>query len=291
MYSSLSSAQVTKAVDSLKSDLPTVDIQHYAGAGSGLARFVARVVHTAASRKNSALVSEAIRNKFNGQLQAVAGSLRIEDKGPVSDTISGVVSVVRESVAIASSEDMTGFRAVASNMYLDDEERMWTLNTTAAGNLMVRTTGIDDDHALIGHLSAVASSARTAQEGERLQAVASAIQSKIEGGKFVSYVNHNNEIAHGFIVVTASDEPVAVVLPMGQGDAEQVALTAVTEVHEVSSDVLPVLTEDEQVQISIASARGAVNMEMMLDYYRRVFARSDEYFNAFADRLRSHSFC
>ncbi len=291
MYKSQSSTQTAAALDSLKSDLPTVNIQHYAAAGAGLARITANVVHTAASRKDPSLVSRALRDKFNGQLQAVAGSLKIADTGPVSETITGLVSCVRESIAVASSDDMKGFTAVAANMYLDDEERMWTLNTTAAGQLMVRTTGIDDDQALIGLLNAVASSAPTSSENVRLSAIASSVRAQVEGGKLVSYVNGNNELGFGVVVATDADSDAAVVLPYEKGsDAEQISVNAVTEVHETPNEVLPDLTEDEQIQIAVASGRGAVDLEMLLDYYRKMFIRNPEYFEEFARRLRSHVF-
>lgn len=292
MFKSQSSTQIAESVRGLnKSGMPVVEIQHYAAAGAGLARFVARVVHTAASRANPQLIAESLKSKFNGQLQAVAGSVNVVDRGPVSETITGMLSVVRESVAIASSEDLKGFTAVAANMYLDDEERMWTLNTTTAGNIMVRTTGIDDDQALVGLLHAVASSTATSGESQRMSALASAVRSKVEGGKFVSYVNQHNELVQGFIVAVASDDAeLAVALPV-DGEPEQININAVTEVHNISDDVLPELSEDEQIQVAVASARGSVNIDMILDYYKKVFVRSPDYFAEFAKRVRGHQFC
>ena len=55
-------------------------------------------------------------------------------------------------------------------------------------------------------------------------------------------------------------------------------------------DVLPELSSDEQVQISIAASRGAVNLDMMIDYYRKVFGHSAQFFDQFVQRLRSHQF-
>lgn len=293
MYQSTASAQAAQAALAIKSDAPTIEIQHYAPAGAGLARFVARVVHTAASRANPALVAQAFRNKFNGQLQAVAGSVKVVDRGPISDIMTGIASVVREVVAIGSPDDMKGFKAVASNMFLDEEDRMWTLNKTESGSLMVRTTGIDDDQALVGMLHAVASSAPSASAARELQAVASDVLRSVEAGKYVTYVNANNEVAHGFVVVCSAEEgdTTALVLAPGAEDVEQIDTHAVIEVADVPDDTLPELTDDENLQISIASARGAVNLEMMVSYYKRVFGHNPEFFKQFEANLRKHAFC
>lgn len=286
------SVATAAAIDAVKSDQPTVEIQHYAPAGSGLARFVGRVIHTAKSRADDSLVLKAIRDRFDGRMCAVAGSVQVVDKGPVSDTVTGVLSVVRESIAVASSEDMNGFRAIASNMFLDEEDRMWTLNKTEAGSLLIRSNGIDDDQALLGMLHAVASSAATSMQAQQLAAVASSVKNQIEAGKFASYVNVNNELATGFIVAVASDENSSqvVILPGADAEAESVDANAVVEVQDVPNDVLPSLSEDEQIQISIAASRGAVNIEMMLDYYRKVFGHRPDYYDQLAQRIRSHAF-
>lgn len=296
MYSSNSSAQTIAAAASIKTDAPTLTIKHFAPAGAGLARVVAEVVHTAASRANPKLVVQAMRDRFEGRIAAVAGSLKIMEKGPVSDTLTGIVSVVREAVAIGGEKDMKPFRAVASNMYLDEEGSMWTLNKTDGGSLMVRSTGIDDDTALLSMLTSVSSSPATSMQGQQMAAVASAVRNSAEAGDYITYVNANNELAHGFLVVIASyeegnEEPMGVVLPHGENaDAETINLNAITDVQEIDEEQIPELPEDEQVQIAVAAARDALNLDHMLDYYRRLFAHAPAYYQQIDQRIRSHAF-
>lgn len=296
MYSSHSTAQTIAAAASVKSEAPTVTIKHFAPAGAGLARIVAEVVHTAASRANPKLVMQALRDRFDGRIAAVAGSLQVADKGPVSDTITGIVSAVREAVAIGGDSDMKPFRAIASNMYLDEEDRMWTLNKTPGGSLMVRSNGIDDDTSLLNMLTAVASAPATSLHSQQMMAVASAVRDSVEGGDYITYVNANNEIAHGFLVAIASYEegsadPVAIVLPHGEGaEAETISLNAITDVQEVDQEQIPEMGEDEQMQIAIAAARDGLNLDHMLDYYRRLFAHAPQYYQQIDQRIRSHAF-
>lgn len=290
-FKSEASSIVKQMQETNKAGLPTLEIQHFAVAGAGLARVVAKVIHTEQSRANPELVRQAFANKFDGNMVAVAGSVRQLDRGPLTSTISGVLSVQRETVAVASDADMKPFRALASNMYLDDEDRMWSLNKTAAGNLMVRSTGIDDDHALIGMLQAVATAAPTTQESVRLRAVASSVAENLQPGDYASFVNANNAMDHGYIVAMAGDGTALVKTQHGPEDGEIINVAAVVETHELPEDVLPELSQDEQMEVAVAAARGTVSIDQMLDYYRRVFIRSSDYFEKFADRLRNHAFC
>ncbi len=279
------------AIGAVKQDVPGIEIKHFAPAGQGLARVVARVIHTAASRVNPGLIAQALLNKTDNRLSAVAGSFRVMDRGPLSDTVTGILSYNRESIAVASSDDMKGFTAVASNMFMDDEERMWNLHKTESGSLLVRSSGIDDDQALIGLLASLSSSPQTSTEGRQLTAMASSLRDRVEGGQFVSFVNANNMLAHGFVVVTAADTDDAIVLTGEKDEPEAIKTNSVTEIHELGADAPQVeLSEQEQVDVAVASAAGRVSLDMMVDYYRRMFAASPEYFEQFKQRLLSHGF-
>lgn len=285
------SHHVNAAVQAVKSDKPVVEIKHFAPAGSGIARVVANVIHTAASRANPNLIGEVLREKTQNRLTAVAGSFRTVDEGPLSSVITGVLAFNRESIAIASSEDLQGFTAVASNMFMDVEDRMWNLHKTESGSLLVRSTGIDDDQELVGLLASLSSSPQTSGESRQLSATASSVRNRIAGGQYVSFVNANNMLAQGFVVVTAADSDDVVVLTDEKAEPEAIKANAITEIHDLGQDAPQVeLTEQEQVDVAVASAAGRITLDMMVDYYRRMFAASPEYFEMFKSRLLSHAF-
>ncbi len=290
MNNSRNHVSISQVLGDVQSNLPGIEIKQVAQAGAGLARIIANVIHTSESRADSSLVLDAISKKFDGKLVGVAGSFQSLESGRVSQIITGIVSAARE-VLPAQVGLEKGFRAYASNMYLDDEDRIWQLRASQAGDLMVRTTGIDDDASLVNLLTAQASSAGlSAANRQQFAAVASGSALKVEGGCYVSYVNANQATARAFVVATTDDNR-AVVLPHGAEEAEIVDMGAITVVHADAEEAPTVeLSADEQVNISVASARGGVDIEMMVDYYKRVFGHNAAFFSEFESRIRQHSF-
>lgn len=284
-----SSLDLNGLIGSLKTDLPTIEVKHYALAGSGLARIVANVFHTAASRANPALVLQAIRAKLDNKMAAVAGSFHSVEKGPVTEVLSGLVSVIRESKAIGEGSDMTGFKAYASNMFLDNEGDIWSLKKTEAGSILVRSSGIEDDESLIKVLKACCSSAVTRSESAAMTAHASAVVSKVEAGNYVSFVDSNDIIKQGFVVAT-TDEGQAVVLSSATAAEEVVPLETITQIHDQSEFPEVALNEQEQTNIAVATARGAVDLSMMLEYYKKIYSSDPKFYEMFAERIRAHSY-
>lgn len=290
MFSTRSSKSLLSAVAGARSADPVVEIQSYALAGAGLARVLVNVTHNEASRKNPSVIADALRNKMQGKMEAVAGSFTTIEKGNFVETISGLISVVREAMPV-TEQSAKLFKAVASNMFMDDEKDMWVLRKTESGDLFVKTTGIDDDMTLVGMLDACASAGfRNSPEYGRMSAQASATANAIEGGQFVSYVNSDNIVACGFIVATACNSDDAVVLPVGAQEGEVIKKAAVTQIH--ATDEFPSMeqTAEEEVNTIVASARGGVDLNFLLDFYKKVYARSPAFYDQFVQRLQAHQF-
>ncbi len=269
---------------------PVVEIKNFALAGAGLARITVEVTHNTASRADHSVVASAIEARLDGRMTAVAGSFDILEQGQYTDRLSGIVSVKRQAVPVGDTCP-AGFRAMASNMFMDDESDMWVLRKTEAGGLLVKTTGIDDDMTLVGLLEANCSAGfRNSPDYGRVTASSQALANSVEGGQYVSYVTIDNLISHGFVVASVADSDEVVVLPQS-GEEEIIKRAAVTEVH--AQDDFPQVepSAEEKVEEVVASARGEVDLSFLLEYYKKVFARSPAYFAAFAQRARSHQFC
>ena len=221
------------AIAGARSADPVVEIQNYAIAGDGRARVMIEVTHNEASRNDPTAIAAALKNRFAGKMEAVAGSFKSLEKGRYTERLIGVVAAVRQAIPYA--EGMNGFKAVASNMFMDDEKDMWVLRKTEAGGLLVKTTGIDDDMSLVGMLDACASAGfRNSPEYGRMTAMASSIEKSVQGGDFISYVNNDNQVVCGFVVAsTDGDEIVA--LPVGATEGDTVKKAAVTEIHRKSN--------------------------------------------------------
>jgi hypothetical protein len=186
---------------------------------------------------------------------------------------------------------MNGFKAVASNMFMDDEKDMWVLRKTEAGGLLVKTTGIDDDMSLVGMLDAVASDGfRNSPEFGRMTAMASSIEHAVAGGDFVSYVNNDNRVVCGFVVASVEGTDEIVALPVGATEGETIKKAAVTEIHAQTDFPQHQPTGEEEAETVVAAARGAIDLNFILDYYKKVYARSPQYFDMLAQRFQSHQF-
>lgn len=288
MLASKNDRSIQKAVTSVKTDLPTVALRSYSSAGSDLARVVVDVTHTSASRKDPSLVASAIRAKLNNKFEAIAGTFRVLDKGFYTDRLTGVVGVVRQIIAV-DEQSMKGFTAVASNMFMDVEKDMWVLKKTAAGDLLVRTTA-EDEIELTGLLDAVASAGfRNTNEYRMLAAQCSSVASELKGGDFASYVDYNNQIVHGFVVATTDEDEVLVLQP-GAEDPEVIKASAVVEIHDTSE--IPEIEESDEeiVDREVAVASGKVDVEYLVNYYKKVYGHNAKFFAEFAKRIRNHAF-
>lgn len=269
---------------------PVVEIKSYALAGEGMARVTVEVTHNSASRADSSVVARALEQKLEGRMTAVCGSFSVIDKGQYADRISGIVSVTRQAIP-ATDINLKAFRATASNMFMDEEQDMWVLRKTEAGGLLVKTTGIDDDMTLVGLLESHSSAGfRNSHAFGQVTASASATADAVEGGQFVSFVGINNIVSHGYVVATDAGSDKIVVLATGDDETETISRVAVTEIHDVSNFPAFEPTADEKLAEVVASARGEIDLAFLTEYYKKVYQRSPQFYQAFLSRLNSHQF-
>lgn len=290
MFKTHSSGALMAAIAGARSADPVVEVQSYAVAGKGLARVMVEVTHNEASRNDPSVVASALRSKFEGKLEAVAGSFITLDSGRFTQRITGLVAAVREAIPVTEQSSKL-FKAVASNMFMDDEKDMWVLRKTEAGQLFVKTTGIDDDMSLVGMLDACASASfRNSPEYGRMVAQASSISNSVEGGDFISYVNADNVVACGFVVAGVAGEEDVVVLPVGGEEIETINKAAVTQIHAQNEFPAHEQTGEDEVATVVAAGRGAIDVNFLLEYYKKVYARSPKFYDMFAQRLQAHQF-
>lgn len=287
MYQSRSTSLHT-AIAGSRSAEPVVELQNYVLAGAGLARVLVKVTHTDESRANPSMISAALKTLTGNKMEAVAGSFVSLESGSYTESISGVMSVVREAIPV-TPESTKLFRATASNMFMDDEKDMWVLRKTEAGQLYVKTTGIDDDMSLVGMLDACASAGfRNSPEYGKMVAQCSALVADATGGSFVTYVNFDNSLSCGFVVASVQNADDLVILPVGADEPETVNKAAVTQIHAQDDFPEHKQTGEEEAGTVVAAARGGIDLNFVLDFYKKVYARSPKFYDLFAQRLQSH---
>jgi hypothetical protein len=269
---------------------PTISVLGYALAGEGLARVVVEVAHTRHSREDHNLVSQSMDRIFDNKLTAVCGSFKSIDKAPYTERLAGIVRVNTQAVPAQGAQ---GFRSVSSNIFMDDEDKMWVLRKTEAGDILVKSTGIEDHASLRGLLDVVCSSGHSlSSEFRRAEQSISAMQQSVSGGDFVQYVSqHGNETKFGY-VVASTDDGKLIVLP-SDGTVEEgevVEPAAIVSVEDTAEAPEPEMSEQEQMDQAVSVSRGVIDLSTLLDYYKKVFARSGTYYQEFAKRVRAHSF-
>ena len=289
------SRQVQASVSSVvaarsKDKCPTVSILGYALAGDGLARVVAEVAHNSFSREDHSFVSESMSRVFDNKLAPVAGSFRSIDKAPYTERITGVVRVNTQAVPRDSAK---GFRSVSSNIFMDDEDKMWVLRKTESGDILVKSTGIEDHASLKGLMDVVCSSGHSlSSEFKQAEQSISKMQQSIAGGDYVQYVSaHGTETKFGYVLASTEDGKL-IILPSDASveEGEVVEPDAVVKKEDVSDAPDVEMSEQEKMDQAVSVSRGVVNMSILLDYYKKVFQRSGSYYAEFAKRVRAHAF-
>lgn len=287
MQSSVSSVVSQHAAEKL----PTINLLGYALAGEGLARVVVEVTHNRGSREDHSLISQSMSKLFENKLMAVSGSFKSVDKAPYSERIEGVIRVNTQVVPMEAAD---GFRSVSSNIFMDDEDKMWVLRKTEAGDILVKNTGIEDHESLRGLLDVACSSGYSlSSEFKKATSVVSRMQQDAAGGALIQYVsNASGETRLGFVVATTEEDKL-LVLPKDEpnaANAEVVERAAVVDSFDTEALPEVELSEQEKMDVAVSSSRGVVNVETLLSYYQKVFARSSKYFDEFAKRVRGHAF-
>jgi len=270
---------------------PTVNILGHVSAGPGLARVFANVVHTKESRQDHSLVAAAFTRAFMNKATPVEGSFHAMDKAPFSVKVTGIVRA--NTQAVAFSEGMSGFRSLSSNVFADKEDEMWVLRKSANGDLLVKSTGIEDDAGLANLLDVCCSSASLSSDCTGTLTSLSSVQHNVQGGDYIQYVSPTSrEVLFGFVLASDEAEGKLVVLshdaPSSEG--EVISKQAVTQTFDTDQFPDVEFNESESMELAMSSARGAVDIPRLLDYYRKVFARSGDYYNRFAAQVRSHCF-
>lgn len=291
---SKSSALSLSAVVAKRSSesIPVTSIIDFSIIGNGMARVVMDITHNRFSRDNHGLVAQAISQSFDNKLAPVEHSFDSMSKSPVGERITGVIRVNTEAIPV---EDATkrGFKSVSANIFFDTEDKMWSLQKSASGDVLIKNTGIEDEGALrdLLGLQCMAAGARSLSnyEGNVMKSL-SAAQEAAEGGDFVDFINAAGQVQSGFIVVSSADDKEVLVLGVTDDEPVEISRSSVLQRHDLSQFPDTEFSEQEQVEHTISTSRGAVDVNFLLDYYKKVYRRSPEFYKKFADRVRSHAF-
>ncbi len=284
------------AVDNLVSELKKdqtagIIVQSAEKLSDGYARVVATVTHSNGSRDSKVALSNAIRSKFDNKLHIVDDSFTVLSKNSISHTLVGILSVMPQ--AISYEKGMSGFSILAGNMYMDEEENLWALRKTEAGDILVKAFGKDDAEIVSGILETAASSGFTgAYESVAAVEDTNKMISGVQGGDFVTYVEpQSGKVSFGAVVAAVfneddTDSGKLYIVDRDAGPAQFVDRGMV-----LASWLDVSIPNDTDPNDEVATARANVKSpEEIAAYYQKVFQRNQAYFEKFMERWRSQSY-
>lgn len=268
---------------------PVLVLKAFAAADPGYARTVVQITHRDRSRdKNQTLT--AIREFFHNQLAPVPNSWYLVESNSFTDTLCGILSTNKQSIPY--QENMHGFHALSSNMFMDEEQHMWSLKETEGGKLLVKTSNYEDEEALNQLMAAFSADLSLTDPIFGKVENAMGYCQQLTGGDYVSFISRaSNEVRTGYVVSAVTQETgeltdQLLVLAYNQDNYDLIHRNMVTGTYQI--DDLPVLAEEEV--IASASPKKTLVIEDILSYYRMLYQRNPDYFAAFEKRLTEYCF-
>lgn len=231
-----------------------------------------------------ASVSAAVQN----DLAVVSGSSSVIQQGRDQTMVRCLLNRTEDVVPLEGAQGMI---ALSSNMYMDPQERMWTLRASESGDVLVREASANDNDELINMIRSV-SSASDVNLRSRMPETAAALAqfeaqlATAQGGDMVSYLSNSGALEVGFIAAQVEEDSGNSYIVVSQsGTEEQItakSLVAVLDGTQIESTAFPAVD-------SVSAAVG-VDVEKLVDYYKRVYYYRPDYLEKLITIIRGHSF-
>lgn len=281
---------INKIVSQKTSKLPHVKIRNFTALSNDTARIFAEV--TGELRTDEQAISEAVSGMLNNRLHSVSNSFCVLAENNISAYVTGIITANREVMAVSgSNSDIEGFRCLSNNMYIDTEDRLWTLKANDSGKLMIRTDSLEDIEAMEQLMSSISSAAPIgsispfAHKEQTQEHAYLTMLSSVTGGNFVDFVDPvSGSAKFGIVVASVVDE---------ETDEDQAIVVLASDAEQaVTVDKQAVIDVHDQIDVKDESLYGSesanINIESLVEYYKSMFRRNAQYFAEFEARLRAH---
>ena len=221
------------------------------------------------------------------EYMAVEGSAAVIQDGRTHTYARVILNRMQDVKDIAEVSNM---QSMSKNMYLDKNERMWTVRKSESGeDILVRNQDINDNADLLEMLRSVSSATAENLRSQNPEVAALYRNHNLQlagaqGGDMASYVSQSGALEVGFVVAQITDDNTFLVT---NKDGHEERISSHSMVALVDADQLE---EKQFPQVDSLSAAGGVDTQKLLDYYAQVFRYSPEYFEQLAARIRAHNF-
>ena len=274
--------------------LPLVEIKHYSVSSSDNARAVVRLTHKGNSRQDKQAMIAAVREKLNNNLEPVPGTFFAISSDTFSDTVSGVLRVIRQSIPYIEGQ-ARGFTSFASNMFMDTEKSIWVLKQTDNGKLLVQTSNLEDEASLNDLMNSYSSTSSRFTPEHKSYVAAASSQPKLIGGDFAYLIDRSGDAKVGYIVASVVEDGQPDRYMVLSGDQEPEIINQSLVISKLDDSDAPALeqksmSKNEKIAAGISTSAGQVALKDILEYYKLMFRRRPEYYAAFEARLKAHAF-
>lgn len=239
-----------------------------------------------------ASVSASLGAQTDHSLTVIPGSIRVIEKSPFRSTVTAAMRPSTE--AIPFTKNMPGFSALSSNVYMDESDRMWTLENNADGKVLVRSH-IADDSDDIAHLMQSCSSFNGSSNLDvaSMRSVSSAglmAAMTLEPSDVISFVRNGN-LELGAVISSESSEQGTTFRAMSfSADPNEgsFAFNPDQLIHNFGdADGSITFPEDTTMTALSGNARAAD----LVDYYRKLYGHNQEFLNKLLGQINAYAFC
>lgn len=239
----------------------TVSLADYRVLSDNLAEVVVAVTGTMPRVELAERISAALA----GAAQPIAGTFHwLNDKSAAV----GFVTRAHDTQIVASDDDLKQYRAVASNMYVNDaDESVWELREGAGKRFLARRT----EEELPEVLSAARQPRRTG-----IPTLSHVIRASVKSGEFVAFVTGNGESDYGVAIGKAKGSDDNVVLSMTSTKLVQVPQNLV---------ISTVTVDSSKMKTPSIETAGMPDAQTVIDYWRRAYNYDQEYLNKLIDQV------
>jgi len=226
---------------------------------------LAQVIVSASDRHLSKDIRSSVEASVGEAVSLVRDSFRWLNAEKTA-MIGFVALATPQRLLDTDTPEKAGFRMVAKNMYLSEEdESVWEMKKSAAGTYMVRN-GHDN-------LAELLETARVSPRGATPR-MASVVNASSMPTEFVAFVNSlgsaQPSMDYGFVVKSDKDG-----LSVVTATYSKPVTIRHTEV--VSSYTLDAQTIEREVRAGAARVNAAVDKSDMIDYYKKLYSYAPDY--------------
>lgn len=256
----------------------------------------ATVNHSINEKPNPSEVMAALQSMSGNHLTPVQGSFVSINEEPTRLTISGVMSLAKHVMPFPgqSAMEQQGFKAMASNMFLDDNEQIWSVKQEGNEKVCVRSNTIDNPEELQGLLAKCTTSITAGGDPSYFTAVASASTAQkqaVAGGTLITFVSESTT-KFGVVLGSVFEDDNSAsytgklkVLAFDADDAEEIQDNQIVA---AAADVD--WEEPSDLESQATGNVGKSQVTQLVGYYKKVYGHGKEFFREWEKRIRQHAY-